>query len=704
MSWASTVPALLGALTLLVLPGLVVGCAAGLRGVPLLTTAPLLSYGTLALAIMACTRLSLQWGPWPIIGATVVLALLGAALSLGVRLLGWWRGGPDRAELLSGPARWRAAVPRGAGLRTSWRSGSTRALAGESAWIDSALVIALVVGYAVITFVVVTEAIPGADAIAQSWDAPFHLNAIARVHDLASAAPVTVGHTADLHGTGAFYPPLFHAIASMVVPMVSDSVPAAANVTALAVTCVAWPLSVLGLVRAVTPRRAALVAGAAVAAVVGVFPTHLMSFGVLWPNLTGLAALPAAIALLASLLAPVGRPPRVAPTLFAGVVGAVGLYYAHPGTIFAGIAIGLPLLVVGALRLAGFVRRVVERRSGLREAGWGSAAALLVVIALAGWQLWHVLDTMAQIKTLREMDWSAFESYAQATGEALTLSLTTLHPLVVVAVLALAGAAVVWRDRRIWLVAAHVITMYLYTVAAATDESIAETLTGFWYNDRHRIMAALAITAVPLAAIGATYLADVLRESTAPRLPHRMATSARAPWALGAASLAVVLGVGAWATPVAAAWGAIQNDIEIGYEGEAHRVLTTAPEAKLYTELATLPDPQAAVVGNPLNGSVLAGVLSHRPSVFGHLKNVLSPEQKLVGKQFKSFTTDPAVCRAVKDLHIGYAVEDAGEPVATREPEWSPYTDLNGLAGTPGLTPVLTEGLVTVYRVGPCRS
>lgn len=692
MTWSAQVGPLLLLAALLLVPGLVAGAALGLRRIALVTSAPLLSYAALTVAIMLGSRTHLRWGLGSVALGTLVLAgVLGAFAVASTLVVPRLR--PARRTAREHLAR------RGLLVETSGRWRVT-----PTSWEDLGvlLVSAAFAGASLLWVVVRTVAHP--DDVQQSWDAVFHLNAIERVASSGSASPATVGQTANLSSHGSFYPPLFHALASLLVTVAHTQVTTAANLVAVGAACLVWPLSVLGLVWSVAPRRTTVAAAALVLTVVTVFPVLLMSFGVLWPNLLGLAALPAALALLAGVVGPVRAPTTPGRGLVAGLVAAAGLYYAHPGTLFAAIAMCLPLLVMALARLAW----ALGRSTADALAAWAGVLVGVMVLA-AGWflgsRVWSAVDDMKAVKTLRAQNWEAVESYPQAIGEALLYTDSHLHPLYVVGALTIVGAGVVVHDRRVWLAAGHAITVYLYMLAAGTDESIATTLTGFWYNDRFRLLAMLPVTGLPLAAIGLAWCADHLRSALEGIAgPARIATRPDV-WrrGIGVASLAVVTALAAWATPYTLARSSMEKSLAVGYEGQRGRVLSTPAEDDLYRSLAHQPDPGKAVAGDPYTGAALAAPLSGRPAVFGHMRNSLDADQDLVGRRFKDFTRDPAVCRAVKDLDIGYVTEDTelfpGDPDQRAQ-----YAGLRGLAGTPGLTLVAREGTVSAYRVGDCRS
>jgi len=99
VSWMPGVIELAAALALLLLPGLAVGIAAGLRGWTLASTAGMVSYSVIAVTGTVCTVAGLGYSPAVLLGSTVVAAaLLGTARWL-------WRRQARPARVTPPPAR-----------------------------------------------------------------------------------------------------------------------------------------------------------------------------------------------------------------------------------------------------------------------------------------------------------------------------------------------------------------------------------------------------------------------------------------------------------------------------------------------------------------------------------------------------------------------------------------------------------------------
>ena len=130
--------------------------------------------------------------------------------------------------------------------------------------------------------------------------------------------------------------------------------------------------------------------------------------------------------------------------------------------------------------------------------------------------------------------------------------------------------------------------------------------------------------------------------------------------------------------------------------------MVTADEQVLYEKLATQLPPGETVLGSPFTGAQFSSIWSGHAVTIPHTTSNPKPDVRLVSLRFKSFTTDPRVCAAVKRLKVGVVVDDFDRLPVTDERQ-SSYSGLVDLYNTPGLTPIGYGASVVIYRVGDCR-
>jgi hypothetical protein len=376
-----------------------------------------------------------------------------------------------------------------------------------------------------------------------------------------------------------------------------------------------------------------------------------------------------------------------------GLLGCVGMFFAHPGALFA---LGI-WAVIGAVMLSS--RLVVRSRARgareLRRSLWW-----LLLGWSAGLALWAGMNLVPGLNAVRDFDWPELMTMNQAMGQALTLStvITQAHWVL--------GAATLWGFYRLlnvprlrWLLVSHVFLIVLYVLAAGSSSWLARELTGFWFNDAQRVAALLPMTAVPLAALGITSAADLLARFVARVSLDVLGRPLSSHRALGIAALVMLL-VAAVIYPHQIGQGAAVLQDRYRNPNFSH-LLVTADEQALYERLATQIPAGETVLGSPFAGAQFSAIWSGHPVVIPHTGSNPTPDVRLVARRFKSFTTDPTVCAALKRLKVGAVIDDR-DRYQTADERQSSYLGLVDLQDTPGLTPLGRGASVVVYRVGDC--
>jgi hypothetical protein len=710
LDWVSALAPAIVAAALLVVPGLIVNLGLGARGFDMLGLAPLTSLGVLAIATLMVPVIV---GRWSLVAVAISLALLAMVAVVGRVVITWRTGG--------------AAFVRPVLSRRWWMSRRWMPYRRTSWWLASA---GLAAGIVATNFML---GVRDPHLPSQTIDAGFHYNAVLAVIRSGLPDGGQVG-AASGGAVTAWYPPLWHDLTAMVSSLTGVNVVIGANAVAWAIGGVVWPLSMVWLCSRILPHARLLTTMALglCTGAITLFPYLMLSFGVLWPNVLSLAALPAAIALTLMVLhlmprsshaqddissagvaadgatldenevAAVRGGVAVGPelswwtVLFVGFVGCVGMFFAHPGALFAlGIWAG-----VGSVLLS---TRLVVRSQKLGARQLRHSLLLL----LGGWLVvlgaWAALNLIPALNSVRDFNWHELMTMNQAMGQALTLStiITKAHWVL--------GVAVLWGFYRLlnvprlrWLLMSHVYLVFLYMLCAGSSSWLARELTGFWYNDAQRIAALIPMTAVPLAALGITGAVDALGRFVGRVSADVFSRPLPPRRALGIACLAMLV----YPAAIYPSQG-IGDGMRVLHDrynnANFSHLLVTADEQALYEKLATQIPAGETVLGSPFTGAQFSGIWSGHRVVIPHTGSNPTPDVALVSQKFKSFTTDPQVCAAVKRLKVGVVVDDFDRYGATDERQAS-YSGLVDLYDTPGLTPIGYGASVVIYRVGACKS
>lgn len=640
-AWLAVWPALLAAAGVLVLPGLVAAWAAGVRGIPACGLAGPLSVTLVGVAALAGPVVGVTWGPVLLLATTVVAALAALGVDLLLRRGGAPSAGADRL-----PARAPAVAGGmvGAGFAAAAVAGGLRR----------------------------------PDALPQTYDAVFHLNAVRQVLATGDASSLDVGTLSSPERAHLFYPAAWHAVTALVVELSGVGLPAGANAVSVVIAALLWTSGCLLLARQVLGSGPMpLLAAGVLAPGLAAAPYLLLAYGTVWPNALGTALLPAALAVVLSVA---GLAREDALGRRRGVLMAMavlpGLVLAHPNVVVTLLVWGLVLAPAAARRHLASHRRIAGRRLV-----WAGVLGYAVLVT------WLVLWSPLFAAT-RQINWHHRETLAQAAGEWLLAAPCALPVGVVLAALVLLGLVTTARSELWWLAGCHVVTGALWVLAAGSDAPVSQLVTGPWYNDAFRLGALIPVTGLPLAVIGLRRLVRAAELVRRPAL-HRVG-----PRTLWAAALVVV---------VVLTQGLAVRDsarvIDVWYGGSSVELVGPG-ERSLLERLDTLVPPGAVVAGNPWNGSALGQALSHRRVLFPHLAGSWGKDRSLLAGYLVDAGADPAVCAAARRLHVGYVLD--GPSAFWRKNRRQRLYAGTHVAGAAGFEPVASGGRLTLYRMTAC--
>lgn len=704
---------------LLVVPGLVVNLGLGVRGFDALGLAPLTSLGVLAMGTLLVPVVVGRWSLAPIALSLVVVTLVAM---LGRMAIAWWAGRDEaNRPAHQPPLAWRVLL----GYQPSARWWRPRP---RTMWWLAA--VGLAAALVTANFVL---GVHNPDLPSQTLDAGFHYNAVLSV--MRSGFP-DGGHVGAAYGSAAtsWYPPLWHDVTAIVSTDSHVNVAIGANAVGLAIGGVVWPLSMVWLCTRILPhaRQLTILALGLSCGSITLFPYLMLSFGVLWPNVLSLAALPAAIGLTLMVLQLMPRAPQARDdinsagvtadgatldeaeaaqvrhgltlgpalswwsVLSVGFLGCGGLFLAHPGALFALGIWAFVAVVTLSVRLV-----VSSRLAGPKQLRRSLLWLLAAWVVGAG--LWASMHLVPALNAVRDFVWAPQMSMAQGMGEALTLStvITGAHWAF--------GAATLWGFYRLlkvprlrWLLVSYVLVIFLYMLSAGTTGWFTRELTGFWYDDPQRIAALIPMSAVPLCALGITSAADAVGRFIGRISADVFSRPLASRVALAMACVAMMAlpaviypnqGIGQGA--------AVLQDRYTNLDFKNHMV--TSDAQALYVKLATQIPAGGTVLASPFSGAQFSSIWSGHQVIIPIVTGNPPKDVALVSQDFKSFTTDTAVCAALKRLKVAVVVDNFNRfwPTDSRQVNYSGLVDLTD---TPGLTPIGYGDSVTVYRVGPCQS
>lgn len=666
-AWLPLALPLLAALAILAVLGLPAALALRLRGFAIAIVAIPAGFAVLALAPILSGIAHLRWSVIPAFAFAAILALVLVVLRR-------WLGAPRRDRTAPRPPRvHRLWVPIGS---------------------------AAIGGAAIATTLVLS--IKSADAISQTYDAIFHLNAVRLILETGNASPFAM----DLSNPGhpGFYPTLWHGYVVLIAQLSGASIPLATNAALFTVCAVVWPIGAVALGRAIAGPsvRTTLVSGI-IAAAFPNFPLSLAGFGVLYPNLLSTALIPFVLVAALQLLG-LGQArrsdPLAAGTRWLLLLGALGTaILAHPNAIHVLLLWLAAPIITAAIRATrggrvpssdGTLQRTVLGR-GPRI---GLAAAGLLLFLLAVVVAWHFGRTS-------DHPWGGshetpFGAVLDAVGSTPRLE---GHNWPVTVLIVLGAALIVFRRRQRWLLGVSLALISFYIIADGFRP--ADWRTFFlspWYNDPWRLAALVPLGAIPLAVAGASTAAAIA--TSAFRRVARMFGGSRVAWhrtfwgMFGAAFLlATTQGAGAFAGV---------NYVSSKYEFDSSSRLLTPDERTLIERLPEHVPGGAVIADNPWNGGALAYALADRRVLVPHAGGNYDPRITALTGSIDRGSVES--CRAAKDLNVEFVLDFGREYVFEGTKRALPYLGISGVERSDVLTEVDRQGEAVLYKITGCKN
>ncbi|WP_119697089.1 DUF6541 family protein [Microbacterium halotolerans] len=660
MTWGDSFLALLVAVLCLIGPGLIV--TAPFRFGALARTAVSGLVGVCVVASAATTfgafGLAFSW--WQVLAVTVI----GLTLALAVR--------PAVPRLEPRPDR--------------------RVLLLLGMWLLSVLAIAIVMFWRV----------PIPSRIAQTLDNIFHLSATSAILSGHSASPFAIGGLIDTTGAFTYSPSGWHSFAALVAQTTGVPVAVAFNVLWLAMIAVVWLPGIAWLARTVVPTWAAATIALPLGASFGWYPYGLTTGGALYPSALAHALLPAAVAIvLVAARAVLGERGRVsrARRWTAAVVGVAlaggALAAADPRAIATLFVIAAPFVfwrLVVVLRQAREAAPEELRRA--RRMLWGSLGAAAVVI-VAG-----IAFGNAAVPLTGHPD-DTSDLVAQTAWQSLTQvmmaqSQTGVNGVVTIVAPPLALAVIggifmaLRRATTRWVVVPYLVLAVLYVLAAGEVGPVSRMLAALWLGDPYRLAAALAIVGVPLATIGIVTLG-------------RLIVPARRAFGAGAAVVAAVI-VGVTSTGTLAATGVSEAAGVVfrqPVQASDWAVVSSAQMTFMRDQVSAIVPEDQRVLGDPWDGSALAGVFAGREPVFPHVLGRWDDTRLTLAYSLPSIDETSEVCTALDELRVRYVLYTPGS-FGGGDAEGDLFLGLHAAVEAGLFTEVATDGESSLYRIDQC--
>jgi hypothetical protein len=660
VSWFSAVPEIVVCVAIMFLPGLPVTYLAGLRGIAAWAIAPVVPITVAAIGAIIAPSLGIRLSIWVLVVPSVAIALVVGVIAFLLR------------------HRFPARTPDARGVTYA-------ILAGFG--------FALVVG-----LVTAKWSITRPDNFAATFDAVFHHHALAYIQDTGNGSALTISGLGVEGVTPSFYPAAWHDLAAILQNVTGTGIPVAANVITIVISLLIWPLGCILLGRQLFgPAPLPLAVTGALSLALPAFPWTLMGYGTLWPNILGLALVPAGLAVLMSItnLAKEDVIGRGRAWLFAPVL-LVATVFAHPNALFSLVVLALPIL---ATRLFIMVRNY--QRAGQLTRGLVTAAALVVGSAV----LAYLINSLPVVNAIKTTRWQPVENPAQAVGEVVLNATNQKGAAWLLSIVVLAGIISSLRQKnRRWLVAGYVLTAVLFVMAVGVNDDYTAKFTGFWYNDSWRLAAMLPITGVPLAAIGILAITTAIKNRIDALGSVKVPDRARSQTVLAAAVIVVftVLTFGFYASEK----GTFVRDSYAQLDGgTGDKRMLNPDKVALMKDAQRIVPQDALVAANPWTGATALWPLADRKLLIPNLDpGVMTPDQAYLAEYLVLARRDPKACGLISRLNVQYLMTGPVEMTGPDDHRLPRFRGLGEPSDPKDFQLVAEQGKNKLFKITACDS
>jgi hypothetical protein len=658
-SWLAVLFPALIAVVVIFAPGYLLARSAGAGRVLAIGTGPLLSLSLTTVAALGLSYVHIPWTWWSF---SIVTAAAAAATFALRRLL------TPRAEAC--PAK-------------------DDATATPALWLTLATLIP-----ACIITVQLVLVFRSPDLISQTTDGVFHLNAVKYMLDSANAS--VFAPSIGLNGAPSVYPASWHSIVAMVAGTSGATIPQSVTAVNLVIGALVWPTGVIFFLRQLIGNNAfGLISGGVLSSCFGIFPFRLLDWGVLYPSFLSVATTLPAVALIMLYFkrSNSGDSLRTPAAVWLMLWCVPGVFLTQPSGMLMLLAICLPLILSAENRLFDAPLAISRAR---RIPAWFPQSRWPVNILLVGCAvlLWVLLRPLPLTETRFTVP---TETPAQALGELVWAAPLRSLPSFAVAILIAIGFLTIIRNKqRRWFGLSHMIVSLLFFAAAGLPTGFLRTfLTGSWYDDYNRVAASLVLTWVPLGAVGASKVLEVIAAAAARRFQPVQAGRLTAAGAVG---ILVVTFVSSQALSTAAGIQSAAANFNIDQNAR----MMSSDEQALFKRLPELVPAEAAVAGDPWNGSALAYFESGTKMVFSHMFVPMTPDRDLVARHLNEISYNPAVCDAARRLNVRYVLTSYQPVFDFGYPRDGQYDGLRYIPLSDGFSKVASVGIASLYKVDAC--
>ena len=513
--------------------------------------------------------------------------------------------------------------------------------------------------------------------------------------------------------TTGFYPSAWNTLAAFLCSLSGITNSAfIENVLNVVLSCIVFPVSMCSLIETLFSDSKGygwiLTAGAIITPAFAAFPWGFYFNGPLYPNILGMALLPACLSVFLRLIERVElgfRP--IIQSLFILILSLAGLAVlgiSHPNTLFSALAIIAPAIY---RFVYGRVTKATNRDTRIMR------LVFLAFATLSFLGIWLVFYKLPFLQFMVHMthNWLHTMPLPESSLRLITMEFIDYPAQPLLSVLTVAGLLQLLRDEKSkdsrWIVVSALICASIYLVSTLPEPNeFKHFVSGFWYTDHHRTSAVCVIPFICLSSFGLGSLLDAVAGMVS---ESRMKVGERGyVEPLVGLLLVSALAAGSAITNEGSAWRYVSKRIDNENNSAVNHVFSY--DEQLFTEeVVELIGEDVLVINYPYDGSMFAYSVYGMRTLYRLDRNYQwsteTPDSRLIREHLSEIATNPEVQEAVNRTGASYVVLfDQGDDVSGTRVEWPDGDiDWDGIIAinetTPGFELVLHEGDMYLYRI-----
>lgn len=360
------------------------------------------------------------------------------------------------------------------------------------------IVLYIVVGF-VIGIVVFLVPLESPEAVSVTYDDMLHYGVLRNFVDTGIYSTLNTGVYIDVNPSGgSYYPAAWHMFSAMITSITGASIAIASNAANFVLSCIAFPLSVLFLLKQVFPEnKRAIIAGSFVSLGFMAFPWYFLIYGRLVSNLMGFVYVPCLVGLAIVALNPREQKQLRIRFFVLAILGCITAVLAQPNAFFTVVYFVAPYCIYLI-----WTHPKLEEKTAKQKLGRVAVFCIIVLI------LWLIAYRLPFLRSVIQFNWPGHWTVPTSFLKVLFAASFPTPYSIIMGVLIIIGSVCAVRNRKYtWMFAVYAILAIVYIIDASQwGGQPKHILAGFWYTDTHRVAGMVALAGIPLAALGAGWL------------------------------------------------------------------------------------------------------------------------------------------------------------------------------------------------------